>query len=87
MNKFILYTNSESSSLNFINLCYEKLTSNKSLVVVLKEGIDFNIEDIGVDSLPSLKYIFLNNDVVEYEKTFNNLEESISHLKQQYLIP
>lgn len=87
MNKFTIYTNEENYNSDFVNLCLSRLVSNKSEVIVLKDGLDFNLSDIEVDSLPALKFSFSNNGVVEYEKTFRNLEESILYLRSQYLIP
>ena len=87
MNKFTIYTNEENYDSDFVNLCLSRLVSNKSEVIVLRDGLDFNLNDIEVDSLPALKFSFSSNGVIEYEKTFRNLEESISYLKSLYLIP
>lgn len=87
MNRFTLYTNSEKDSIDFISICQKKLISNKSEVIILQENIDFNVEDLEIDSLPSLKFSFINSsNQTEYEQLFKNLNESMSYLKNQHLI-
>ena len=87
MNRFTVYTNSENSNSEFISLCQERLNSDKSEVIILKEGIDFNMSDIDVDSLPTLKFSFINSsNNLEYEHICKNLNDSILYLKKLYLI-
>tara|TARA_R110001606_G_scaffold47644_2_gene121389 strand:- start:560 stop:823 length:264 start_codon:yes stop_codon:yes gene_type:complete len=87
MNKFTIYTDNTQESTDFVTLCRTNLDSDISQIVILSEGTDFTLADIEVDSLPALKFTFLDGETVQYDVLHRNLASSKSYLKEEYLIP
>ena len=87
MNKYTIYTDDTQESTDFVSLCRTHLESGISQIVVLNEGTDFNFSDIEADSLPTLRFTFLNGESVEHDILHRNLESSKSYLRGEYLIP
>ena len=87
MNKYTIYTDNTQESTDFVSLCRTHLESGISQIVVLSEGTDFNLSDIEADSLPTLRFTFLNGESIEHDILHKSIESSKSYLREQYLIP
>lgn len=86
MNKFTFYTDNTQESTDFVDLCRPRLESDISQVIVLREGVDFNLSEIEADSLPTLRFTFLDGEDVVLDILNRSIEESKSYLKNERLI-